>query len=403
MTTADGSKGKPEERESRFLVLDSLKRSYSSPSGAITAIDNVSLAIQQGEFFTLLGPSGCGKTTTLRCIAGLERLDGGQITLNEEVVSRGDPPRFIPPHRRDIGMVFQNYAIWPHMTVEQNLMLPLKSRCPQLSKDDYHNRIKDALDLVGLGAYMSHMSTQMSGGQQQRLALARALIHRPSLLLLDEPLSNLDAKLRDRMRLEVVLTQRSLGVTAIYVTHDQAEALSMSDRIAVMNGGRVEQVGSPREIYYRPATRFVAEFVGKANFLTGRVTRVDDREGRVSVMTEIGEILCESFSRVQPGSGDQVTVMVRPENMSIRAVNGNQSDRTDQSGENHFRGTVTSAMFLGEYLECDVQIGQTSVTTRINPLVSGDVTGDTPVELIVRADACAVLSDDEESIDDVGE
>jgi len=247
---------------------------------------------------------------------------------------------------------------------------------------------------------MRHMATQMSGGQQQRLALARALIHRPSLLLLDEPLSNLDAKLRDRMRLEVVMTQRSLGVTAIYVTHDQAEVLSMSDRIAVMNGGRVEQVGSPREIYYRPATRFVAEFVGNANFLSGKVTRVDDRERKVSVITEIGEILCEGISRALPLSGDQVTIMIRPENMQIRAANGNQSDHGDHSGENRFSGTVGSVMFLGEYLECHVQIGQTSVTARTNPLVSGDVAKDTPVELIVRADACAVLSDDEKSNND---
>ncbi len=247
------------------LALDDVSKLY----GAAPAVDRTSLQIRRGEVFTLLGPSGCGKTTTLRLVAGLERPDGGEITLRGRLVASVPRRLFVPPNKRNLGMVFQSYAIWPHMTVFDNVAYPLRLRGEK--RPVIREKVARVLDLVGLEGLEARPATLLSGGQMQRLALCRALVYEPDLLLLDEPFSNLDAKLREQMRVELKLLQRRLGITVLFVTHDQVEALSLSDRIAVMHRGRVEQVGPPRHLYERPGTAFVRDFLGQTVILKGRV------------------------------------------------------------------------------------------------------------------------------------
>ncbi|AJE46740.1 ABC transporter ATP-binding protein [Celeribacter indicus] len=250
------------------LLVEDLEKHHVDASGhRNTAVDGLSFEMRQGDFYTLLGPSGCGKSTTLRAIAGLEPIDTGRITLHGQVLNDTAQGIAVPPNRRQLGMVFQSYAIWPHMTVTQNVAFPLRMQRPKLSSRDIAARVHEALAAVQLDSFSNRMATALSGGQQQRLALARALVARPRLLLLDEPLSNLDARLRSSMLAELTRLQRDFGTTALYVTHDQTEALSMSSRLAVMNQGRIVQEGSPADIYYRPADEFVARFVGEMNML----------------------------------------------------------------------------------------------------------------------------------------
>jgi ABC-type Fe3+/spermidine/putrescine transport system ATPase subunit len=239
--------------------------------GGHRAADHLSLDVTRGETFTLLGPSGCGKTTTLRMVAGLERPDAGRIVVQERVVAEPARGIFVPPHRRNMGMVFQSYAIWPHMRVFDNVAYPLRLR--GVATSEQRARVDRVLELVGLGGLGERQSTALSGGQQQRVALARALVYEPDLLLLDEPFSNLDAKLRVQMRVEVRVLARRLGITVLFVTHDQIEALTLSDRIAVMNAGRIEQIGTPAELYDRPATPFVRDFLGQTVAIRGQVLR----------------------------------------------------------------------------------------------------------------------------------
>src|SRR4051812_16757126 len=236
--------------------------------GAVTAVHEVSFEVGQGEFVSLLGPSGCGKTTTLRCIAGLEDADGGVIRIGDAVVSAPGAGVLTPAHERNIGMVFQSYAIWPHMTVAQNVGFPLSVR--KVAAAEVARQVDEALEIVGMRQLKERHPSQLSGGQQQRVALARAIVGRPEVLLFDEPLSNLDAKLREGTRSEIRRLQRELGVAAVYVTHDQEEALSMSDRVIVMEGGRIMQAGAPKELYRYPVNRFVADFVGRASFIDVR-------------------------------------------------------------------------------------------------------------------------------------
>lgn len=260
------------------VILDNVRKAFD---GRVNAIEHLSLRIEAGEFFVLLGPSGCGKTTTLRCIAGLEEPDAGRILLGERAVADPAGGVFIAPEKRHIGMVFQNYALWPHMTVRQNIAYPLKTRARL--DDEARRRILEALRLVGLEGYAERYPAQLSGGQQQRVALARALVARPGLMLFDEPLSNMDAQLRVRLRQDLRSIHDELGYTAVYVTHDHAEALALADRIAVMNAGRLEQVGTPSEIFLTPTTHFVAEFVGIENILPGRVHAVGHESARVEL------------------------------------------------------------------------------------------------------------------------
>src|SRR5919197_726677 len=304
------------------VVLEKVSRSF----GDFVAVDGVDLRVSEGEFVTLLGPSGCGKTTTLRMVAGLEQNTGGRISIGDRVVSDADAGLFVPPDLRQLGMVFQSYAIWPHMTVFDNVAYPLRVR--RVPRDVVRDKVEKTLALVGLKGYASRAATQLSGGQQQRVARARAIVFEPRLLLLDEPLSNLDARLRIHMRAELKHLQRQTGITSVFVTHDQAESMALADRIVVMNQGRIEQVGSPAEIYERPRSRFVSEFVGSINVLQGEVAQVSAdqlvlRRGR-------REIRCQAQPEVRVERGQQVLVSIRPEKLFFatferQALNGGQN------------------------------------------------------------------------------
>lgn len=277
--------------------------------GNVFAVAGIDLQVQRGEFVALLGPSGCGKTTTLRCIAGLERIDGGEIIIDGKQVST--PSASLPPERRGIGMVFQSYAIWPHMTVRQNIAFGLKIK--GFSKQEINEQVNAILDIVGLTGLGKRGVGQISGGQQQRVALARALVIEPKVLLFDEPLSNLDAQLRERMRFELRHLQQRLGITSIYVTHDQQEAMAIADRIVLMHSGKIVQAGTPQEIYYQPATRFAAEFVGIANLLLGTVVESNDSGTTVRLIS--GHNL---YSEAKGFSKDQmVTLVIRPEEIIV--------------------------------------------------------------------------------------
>ena len=335
------------------LEVSDLVKDYPLAKGWHRAVAGVSFTIEEGHFYSLLGPSGCGKTTTLRCVAGLERPDGGRIVLGGVTVA--DAGSSVPPEKRDIGMVFQSYAIWPHMTVIENVAFPLRVGSTKVSRADITRRVGDALDLVQLGSYASRPATQLSGGQQQRLALARALVRRPRLLLLDEPLSNLDAKLRDRMRAEIRDLQRSLGITTLYVTHDQVEALSMSNRIAVMEDGLIVQEGTPREIYSHPTSRFVANFVGAANFLPATVSGPGAGAGRM--LLRVGDGTIEASVPAGVVAGDAVTLSIRPEAVRFHT--------SAPGGPNVLAGEVEQALFLGDAIDLRVTVAAGSVAVRL--------------------------------------
>jgi ABC-type Fe3+/spermidine/putrescine transport system ATPase subunit len=302
--------------------------------GAVTAVDGATLDIGDGELFTLLGPSGCGKTTLLRLLAGFYTPDGGEIRFGERRVDG------LPPYERNIGMVFQNYALWPHMTVRANIVYGLKLR--KLPAAEIAARLAEGLRKVNLAGLEDRYPGQLSGGQQQRVALARALVLNPDILLLDEPLSNLDAKIRVQVRAEIRRLQKELGITTVYVTHDQEEALSLSDRIAVMRDGRILQVATPRELYERPRTRFVADFVGVNNFIPGVCRAVAD--GRAVVETPLGILQALASGDVAPGS--RCVLAVRPENVALGAPAG---------GENAVEARVVLASYLGNTLRYDVE------------------------------------------------
>ncbi len=318
--------------------------------GAVTALEGIGFAIGKGEVFTLLGPSGCGKSTTLRIIAGLETADGGEILLNGQPVLSVAGRINVAPEKRDMGMVFQSYAIWPHMTVAENVAYPLKLR--GVSSGEIRDRVTKVLDLVDLTAQTDRDAPKLSGGQQQRVALARALIYEPDVLLLDEPLSNLDVKLREQMRFELKLLQERLGLTLIYVTHDQSEALSLSDNIALMSLGRIEQLGSPNELYEHPATEFVRDFLGKTITLSGQVTAIDHGTARVALTGAKRELTCQ-VNRVSVGVGDAVMVAIRPERVRLT---------TDTDGDNSLAGRVETVLYQGDRSECLVRVGEELVT-----------------------------------------
>ncbi|MEM2007489.1 MAG: ABC transporter ATP-binding protein [Sulfolobales archaeon] len=305
--------------------------------GKVVAVDKVSVEIEKGEFFTFLGPSGCGKTTTLRIIAGLEIPDEGRVIMD------GADITYLPPHKRDTAMVFQNYALWPHMSVFENVAYGLKVR--KYPKEEIRRKVKEVLELVRLEGLEDRYPTQLSGGQQQRVALARALVVEPKALLLDEPLSNLDAKLRIEMREELKRIQKSLNITAVYVTHDQEEAMVLSDRIAVMNRGRVVQIGSPEELYGRPRTLFVATFIGKYNILEGVVREVEG--DTVSIESSGVRIIGVLPSGdVKPSVGEGAYAVFRPHGAYLKP----SSDR-----DNEFFGKISLVSYLGEHLEVRVE------------------------------------------------
>jgi iron(III) transport system ATP-binding protein len=326
------------------IKVDELHHTYDDRGRAVTAVDHISFEVEENEFYTLLGPSGCGKTTTLRCLAGLEVPTSGTIEMDDVVVfsSRG----VVPTHRRDIGMVFQDYAVWPHMSVFDNVAFPLHTG-KRLSSSVIKDRVHEALELVNMAEYVDRKATQLSGGQQQRLSLARALVRQPKVLLLDEPLSNLDAKLREQMRKELRFLQRRVKVTTIFVTHDQVEALSMSNRIAVMNKGVIVQVGTPREIYQAPHSEFVAAFVGATSFVSGKVASVDAAAKRVLLDTQVGMLV--SDMHIELGVGDLISLAIRPEAMQLSTE--------PFPGPNNLEGVVDIGLFVGDAVDYHVHVG----------------------------------------------
>ena len=356
-----------------MLSVEDLRKSFVTDRGDVRAVQDVSFAVEEGRFYTLLGPSGCGKTTTLRCIAGLERPDGGRIVIGGTLVS--GTGTFVPPQARGIGMVFQSYAVWPHMNVFDNVAYPLKVTRPRRSKAEIDDAVREALVLVGLDGLEHRPAPQLSGGQQQRLALARALVRKPSLLLLDEPLSNLDAKLRERMRIDLRELQRRLRITTVYVTHDQLEALFLSHRVAVMNDGRIVQEGSPREIYGDPASGFVADFVGMGTFVPAEVTA-----GGVRALG--APVACAAPRDLPPGA--KARLVLRPENVVVR--------ERAMGVANEFEGTLRVAAFLGDHLDCLVEVAGELVRARAHP--AARLVRDQTVWIELPADQCVVLADD---------
>ncbi|MDQ6618930.1 MAG: ABC transporter ATP-binding protein [Pseudomonadota bacterium] len=345
-----------------MLSVKGLFTEYPNNKGQIVkAAQNVTFDVPEGKLFTLLGPSGCGKTTTLRSIAGLEHPVKGEITVNGEPVYSQSRGIFIAPNRRNFGMVFQSYAIWPHMSVFKNAAFPLEVGKQRYSKKELDEKVTRVLHAVDLDKFADREATKLSGGQQQRLALARALVMEPKLLLLDEPLSNLDAKLRERMRFELKRLQRELKLTTIYVTHDQSEALALSHEIAVMSEGQIIQVGSPRDIYERPRNKFVADFVGSTNFVHGSVLAVEEGTGRYRVTTEIGELLASSAETLRPN--DAIVLSVRPEDVEL----SDEPWRERLPDCNYAEGMVEQKIFLGEFLDFQVKVRDRLLLARSHP------------------------------------
>lgn len=361
------------------LIVQNLCKSF----GQVKAVDDVSFTVKDGEFLTLLGPSGCGKSTTLAAIAGLDRPDTGFIAVGDTVFFDSKHRTFIEPEERNCGLVFQSYALWPHMTVAQNLDFPLKLR--KMPRHERQRRIDETLRLVELQDHHARYPHQLSGGQQQRVALARALVYSPSLLLLDEPLSNLDAKLRDRARYWLKHLQGTVGLTTVYVTHDQIEALALSDRIAVMQDGRIRQIGTPQEIYENPAEPFVAEFIGTSSFLNGYVGRLDAGP-TVEVILDEARGHTAVFQTDRPFRvGDAVSVAVRPEKVRVLPADA----KGGPADHNNLPGEVLEGSYMGARHQYTIAVGAMRVRAELDrPLNSTKVTVALPI------DDCAVFRAD---------
>jgi iron(III) transport system ATP-binding protein len=320
----------------------------------VVAVNRIQLEVNQGEMLTLLGPSGCGKTTTLRCIAGLEKPDEGDIVIDgQPMLSQG----FVQPSKRGIGMVFQNYAVWPHMKVYNNIVYGLKIQ--KMSRPQINEKAQKVLELVGLSGLEDRYPAQLSGGQQQRVALARALVGNPKVLLLDEPLSNLDAKLREELRFEIKSLVRRMGITSVYVTHDQAEAMVISDRIAVMDSGNVVQIGTAQEIYIKPANRFVADFIGTMNFMPGEIVEVLQDTDQAYVHTEFSEkMVCKMPGSTAATPGSKVYASIRPEDVEVFT-------EPPQATDNLFKGTIAHKAYLGNFLFFFVSVNDTMIRVQV--------------------------------------
>ena len=332
-----------------FIEIQNLFKRYQK----VVAVNRIQLEVNKGEMLTLLGPSGCGKTTTLRCIAGLERPEEGAIVIDgKPMLSQG----FVQPSKRGIGMVFQNYAVWPHMKVFNNIVYGLKIQ--KLSKRQIKDKGQKVLELVGLDGLADRYPSQLSGGQQQRVALARALVGNPKVLLLDEPLSNLDAKLREELRFEIKSLVRRMGITSVYVTHDQAEAMVISDRIAVMDSGNVVQLGTAQDIYKKPANKFVADFIGTMNFMSGAVIEVLQDKETVYVRTEFSEKLLCRAPNGTAAKGQEVYASIRPEDVEVFT-------EPPQESENLFKGTIAHKAYLGNFLFFFININDTMIRVQV--------------------------------------
>jgi iron(III) transport system ATP-binding protein len=336
------------------IRIRNLSKDYFPEGRKIAALDQVDLNIPANRIFTLLGPSGCGKTTLLRCIVGLETPDKGEIAIGEEIVFSREKNIYVPPEKRGLGMVFQTYAIWPHMNVFDNVAYPLQAR--KLPKEEIVDKVAKALRFVQLEGFEKRPATKLSGGQQQRVALARALVAEPKVILFDEPLSNLDAKLREETRKELRSFLSRLSITAVYVTHDQIEALSLSDTVAVMKNGRIVEMGTPWDIYFNSDQRFVADFIGRANIIEGKVKSAG--EDFTIIDSAIGPIACQIKNEALPGKA--VSVCIRPE--FIRLLAGGQRE-----WQNIFRGRVESLVFVGDIYEGEIRIKDTSLSFQLEP------------------------------------
>ena len=343
-----------------MFAIENLRKTFVAPGNVVVnAVDGITLGVATGKLITLLGPSGCGKTTTLRCLAGLERPEEGKIVIADETVCDTDRGIHVPASDRGIGMVFQSYAIWPHMTVFENVAFPLKvARDRKWSATEIKDKVLRALDMVRMSGYENRPATQLSGGQQQRLAFARGLVREPKILLLDEPLSNLDAKLREQMRVELKQLQKRLGITTVYVTHDQSEALALSDEIAVFNFGKIIQRGTPQEIYRQPKSQFVADFIGSANFLSGKVKEARAADNVAMVETRHGLFRCIFGQAVV--AGQDVLVSARPEDLQL-------FDKPPGDGLNALTGKIAHRVFLGEVVDYLIDTGEGEIRVRAKP------------------------------------
>ena len=351
-----------------MIRIERLSKSFPGKSGPVRALIDVDLAVKEGEFFVLLGPSGSGKTTLLRCVAGLEKPDSGEIALGSETVFSSQRRRLVPAEERELGMVFQSYAIWPHLTVFDNVALPLTQGRRKLPKPQLRERVMESLRLVEMEGYAERPAPLLSGGQQQRVALARAFAVNPQVLLMDEPLSNLDARLREEVRAKLKSLVGSLGITVLYVTHDQVEAMMLADRIAVMALGKILQIGPPAELYHSPASTQIAEFFGSMNWLAGEA--IDG--GRVQ--TEIGMFCLHAYPRLE----GRVVLGIRPEDVKLRSLGVH--------AENEIAGAIRSAIFLGEQWIYEVNVQGKSLLVKMpsdHDRLKGEVLIRLPAEKIV--------------------
>jgi iron(III) transport system ATP-binding protein len=333
-----------------MISIRQLQKSFEAQQGQVNALKGIDLEVSEGEFCVLLGPSGCGKTTTLRCVAGLERPDGGEIEISGRLVNSPRSRIFVPAEKRQIGMVFQSYAIWPHMNVFQNVAFPLTQGQKRVSKSSVAERVRAALKRVQLDGLEDRPATDLSGGQQQRVAMARAMVTDSKVLLMDEPLSNLDARLREQMRVELRKITKSIGVTTLYVTHDQAEALSLGDKVCVMNHGEILQIARPNEVYARPVNLFVAQFVGEMNFVKAEVIDVGE------VGCSLGKLPLSIPNGVTKGA--TITLAIRPEHVKVLPMTNNSAD--------HIPGKITSKNYLGDSALLEVEVNGTTLLAKLD-------------------------------------
>jgi len=357
-----------------FIEVKNLLKRFKK----VVAVNHIHLEVKQGEMLTLLGPSGCGKTTTLRCIAGLETPDEGDIVIDgKPMLSEG----FIHSSKRGIGMVFQNYAVWPHMRVFNNVAYGLKLQ--KIHKKRIQERVLEVLELVGMKGLEDRYPSQLSGGEQQRVALARALVKNPKVLLLDEPLSNLDAKLREKMRFEIKSLVKRMGITSVYVTHDQAEAMVISDRIAVMESGNIVQIGTAQEIYIKPANKFVADFIGTMNFISGEIVQAPQDTDAVYVRTEFSEkVLCTTEGAMAATPGKKVHLSIRPEDVEVFT-------EPPQDRENLFKGVIAHKAYLGNFLYFFVNVNGTMIQAQVQHNLPQDEGQE--VHLFLDPQKCMIL------------
>jgi iron(III) transport system ATP-binding protein len=331
-----------------MISIRKLRKSFNAQQGVVNALKEIDLEVAEGDFCVLLGPSGCGKTTTLRCVAGLERPDGGEIEISGRLVNAPATRVYVPAEKREIGMVFQSYAIWPHMNVFQNVAFPLTQGQKRVAKSMVTERVRAALKRVQLDGLEDRPATDLSGGQQQRVAMARAMVTDSKVLLMDEPLSNLDARLREQMRVELRKITKSIGVTTLYVTHDQAEALSLGDKVCVMNLGEILQIASPHDVYAKPANLFVAQFVGEMNFVKGQVAN-----GKIE--SPLGVIVAPMPNGISPGA--QVTLAIRPEHVGVAP--------SSDHGAAGITGKVITRNYLGDAALLEIEVNGVTLLAKL--------------------------------------